>query len=382
MASAKGKKSAGKRLEGLFHCIRAMVGAWKCRHSWSAVEPKKIVFNQFQGSGFGCNQKYVALELLKRRKDLDLVWLVRDVAEGGFPDGIRKVAWKSPSAMKELATAKVWCANHNLGHFIKNRGLVKKPGQFYVQTWHGSFGIKRCTETLGRKEAGMLDVFFANCEWEANLAREWFSPYSPEIVLAGHPRNDIIVNSRRQTRDVRQSTLLYVPTFRDDGATDCYLTDFSPVVAALKARWPGEWKVQVRLHPHMRKKGVRLAFSEGVEDVTSHPDIQELLAAADVVISDYSSCIFDFALSGRPAFIYAPDREKYESDRGFYYQLDATPFPVAENAAGLVNAITGFDETSYSAALGAFYAEKGSAEDGKAASRVADAILNAMEVAQ
>lgn len=376
---------AGKMLENAFHALRSAAGAWKCRHSWKAIERKKVVFNQFQGGGFGCNPKYIALELLKRRRDLDLVWLVRNPSEGGFPDGVRKVEWKSAAAMRELATAHVWCANHNLGHFIKNRGLVKKSGQFYIQTWHGSFGIKRCTETLGRKEAAMLDVFFANCEWEAALAREWFAPAKPRIVCAGHPRNDIIVHSRAAGGSGRVSTgafkLLYVPTFRDDGATDAYLTDFRGVASALARRFPGEWKIQARLHPNMRKKGVRFEFLGNVEDVTDYPDIQELLAEADAVISDYSSCMFDFALSGRPVFVYAPDREKYETDRGFYYPLDAAPFPVAADADALAAAILDFDEREYSRRLGDFFAGKGSAEDGHAAERAADMILAALDSA-
>lgn len=371
--------SPGKRIENIFHAMRSALGAWKCRHVWKNIEPRKVVFNQFQGGGFGCNQKYIALELLRRRSDLDLVWLVRNPGEGGFPAGVRTVAWNSAQALEELATAGVWCANHNLGHFVKNRGLVKKPGQFYVQTWHGSFGIKRCTETLGAKETAMLDLFLANCEWEAGLAKEWFAPFAPRIACTGHPRNDIVITDSGSSPTPSPQTILYVPTFRDDGATDCYLTDFPIIVEALKTRWPGEWKVQVRLHPHMRKKGVKLAFTGEVEDVTAHPDIQELLAGATVVVSDYSSCIFDFALSRRPAFIYAPDREKYETERGFYYPLSETPFPVAETHDALAGAIAAFDESAYSHRLEDFFSRMGNAEDGHAAERAADEIIAAID---
>ncbi len=367
------KVSLGKRMENLLHSLVATVGTWKCLHLWTMVNPKKIVFNQFQGSGFGCNPKYIALELLKRRQDFDLVWLARNPAEVELPAGIRAVKWKSPQALKELATAGIWVANHNLGHFTKNRGLVKKPNQRYYQTWHGSFGIKRCTETLWSKEAQMLDGFVANCTWEADLARGWFGS-GPEMHLFGHPRNDIIVSTaHRQPGSTR--TLLYVPTFRDDGALDAYLTDFSSVREALAKRWPAEWKIQVRLHPNMRKKGVRLPFTGEVEDVTDYPDIQELLANADIVISDYSSCIFDFALSKRPAFIYAPDKAKYETDRGFYYPLSETPFPVAESLKDLVVKIESFDNANYLAQLVKFFTEKGSVEDGRAAKKMADLIL-------
>ena len=373
------RPSFGKRLENLLHAAAAAWGRWKCRRVYAAVEPKKIVFNQFQGGGFGCNPKYIAAELLRRRRDLDLVWLARDAAavQRELPAGIRAVAWKSPAALRELATAGVWVANHNLGHFVRHCGLVKKPGQRYYQTWHGSFGIKRCTETLGAAEARMLDGFFANCTWEAMLARGWFGP-SVSLHMTGHPRNDPVVQSRGRAPGAAR-TLLYVPTFRDDGSQEAYLVDFAAVAAALARRWPADWKVQVRLHPNMRKKGVRLPFAGDVEDVTDYPDIQELLAAADAVVSDYSSCIFDFALSGRPAFVYAPDRAKYETDRGFYYPLAETPFPVAESAAALVSAIAAFDEAAYARRLADFYAGKGSAEKGDAAAQAAEIILKGMD---
>ena len=129
----------------------------------------------------------------------------------------------------------------------------------------------------------------------------------------------------------------------------------------------------------MKKKGRRLKFKGDVEDVTDYPDIQELLAGADVVISDYSSCIFDFALSRRPAFLYAPDREKYETERGFYYPLSETPFPVVEGPDELAAAIKYFDEDEYAESLEEFFAAKGNADDGRAASRAADIILDCFE---
>ena len=362
-----------KRIENFFHSVCAAFGALQCRFLWRKIDKNKIVFNQFQGGGFGCNPKYIALELMKERPGLDLVWLVKGKCE--LPEGIRAVQWKSRAALRELATAGAWVANHNFGQFVKHRGLVKKPGQYYLQTWHGSFGIKRCLEILSEKETAMMDVFMANSGWEASLAREWFGP-NARIETGGHPRNDIIVASRDKSH-TNIKTLLYVPTFRDDGALDAYILDWSAIRAALERRWPATWRILTRLHPNMRKKGVKLDFLGGVEDATDYPDIQELLAQADIVVSDYSSCIFDFALARRPAFICAIDRAKYETARGFYYPLDETPFPVTDSADELAAAIKFFDEQSYQSALESFFAAKESHEDGHAASRAAKMILNA-----
>lgn len=374
---ASGGRSFGRRAEDSFHRLRSAFGAFCCRRVWTRIDRRKIVVNQFQGGGYGCNPKPVVEELL-RRGGWDIVWMVRKGAGAGLPRGVRTVRFGSWAALRELATAGVWFANHNLGRYVRHLGLVKKPGQRYLQTWHGSFGIKRCTEVLGPEETRMLDVFFANGRWEAELARGWFGPFV-RILETGHPRNDAIVATRgREAGETR--TVLYVPTFRDDGDLSAYLTDFTAVKAALAGRWPGAWRVKVRLHPNLRKKGVTLAFSGVDEDVTDAPDIQDLLAEAEVVISDYSSCVFDFALSGRPAFLYVPDRARYENERGFCYPLSETPFPLAESVAALAESVAGFDGREYAARLARFFERFGSAEDGAATARVADVVASCGEV--
>ena len=111
-------------------------------------------------------------------------------------------------------------------------------------------------------------------------------------------------------------------------------------------------------------------------DVTEYPDIQELLAAADAVVTDYSSAVFDFLLTGRPAFLYAPDYKAYETMRGLYYPLEETPFPVALTNAQMAKHIASFDELVYKEKVRDFLEEKGSVEDGRAAFRVAGLIAD------
>ena len=107
------------------------------------INAKKIVFDNYMGNGYGCNCKYVTEELIRRRTDLDLVWIVKNVnVHEEFPDKVRLVEYGSPEALAEYYTAAVWVCNY---HLIKywNKGLVKRAGQYYIQMWHGSFGIKK-----------------------------------------------------------------------------------------------------------------------------------------------------------------------------------------------------------------------------------------------
>ena len=120
-------------------------------------------------------------------------------------------------------------------------------------------------------------------------------------------------------------------------------------------------------------------FSETVIDTSFYPDIQELLVASDGAITDYSSCIFDFMLSKKPAFVFATDIKDYNTDRGFYYPLKSTPFPVATNNKELEQNILNFDNEKYQKEVALFLKDKGCIEDGHASERIVDLIEKIMK---
>lgn len=360
------------------------------------VQPDKIIFDNYMGRGYGCNGKYVTEALLKKERKLDIVWTVLNPEEQRdcFPKQVRLVEYGSPEAMYEYATAGVWALNYQMVHYL-NRGLLKKPNQTYIQMWHGSFGIKKIENDcknltqdknwtiLAKRNAGYTDYWISNGRFETDIYRQAF--WNAERILEyGHPRNDIFFHgkSEQARRAVEAYTgqkdcrfLLYVPTFRDDFHEPEESLNLRDVRENLEMRFGGSWKILLRLHPRMAGKGNGKDFGEACVHVTDYPDIQELLAAADAVMTDYSSAVFDFLLTGRPAFIYAPDYAGYQMMRGLYYPLEETPFPVAEDQRQLMRNILEFDLELYRQKSEAFLKEKGSKEDGNAAERVADLIL-------
>lgn len=371
--------SIGKALEAKFNAVRAAYGRFLVRKVWRKVVPRKVVFEQFHGNGFGCNMKYIALELM-RRGGWELVWLANRPQDGEYPPGIRVVARKSTAALCELATAGFWCSNHNIGHFIRHRGLVKKPGQFYLQTWHGSFGIKCCHDVTSPEERSMVDAVLTNGKFGTEHMRHCFGD-GPEVLPTGYPRCDILHSCPSSIRDEvcrrlglapERKFVLYAPTFRDDGDRTAYLTDFEALTAALAKRFGGEWTVLLRLHPNLRKHNARLSFRGDAADVSTYEDIQELMVAADAMVSDYSSCIFDYILTRKPAFLYVPDRAKYEVVRGLRYSLDKTPFLISASPDGLADAVANFDAAVFAAAEERFLSWMESVERGNAAAQVAD----------
>lgn len=362
------------------------------------IEPKKIVVDNYMGQGYGCNCKYVTEALLASGQDYDIVWIVKnvDARRTQFPEGVRLVEYLSPDAMREYATARIWLCNYHLIAYF-NRGLSKKPSQTYIQMWHGSFGIKKIENDCGiltdnkawkylaEKNSRNTDYWISNSAFETGIYRRAFWDVK-EIKELGHPRNDIFFREdedqitehvkKQLGIEQKQNIVLYVPTLREINEFPKDVLDVDMLSKVLEERTGHSWCVVVRLHPRMRGKleNVCTGSADRIYHADDYPDIQELLSAAQVVITDYSSCIFDFLLSGKPGFIYAPDIEAYNNERGFYYKLEDTPFPIATDNDGLCENIKMFDDKVYHEKLERFLKDKESVEDGKASERVASLI--------
>lgn len=366
------------------------------------ISPDKVLFACFTG-GCSCNPKAIARALAKLRPGADIVWLMDERNYrlcGGRPDTGRAVLRWTPRAYLELATAKVLVENT---HMLVTKGNPpKRPGQFYMNTWHGSLGIKRIdvdwnnADDFRRRNVEALDAVPVNSDFEEEVFASTFFKPAPRF-RTGHPRNDVFFAPEEEKeairRKVRESLgaapgakiALFAPTFRDNALLDgqC-IYDFVRWKESLSRRFGGEWTIAMRLHPQdaiALSEGL-IKFPEGATDATGIPDIQDLLVAADAGITDYSSWIYDYLLGGRPGFIFAPDRAEYDTMRGFYYPLESTPFPVAETNAALCAAIESFDEEKYARDSAAFLAGKGCMEDGKASERVAGMIAKWMEEAR
>ena len=363
------------------------------------LKRKTLVFSNFRGFGFGDHQKYIVQELLRRGGSYDLVWLAEDVdrVREEVPSGVRVVRYSSVAAMRELSTARLWCMNQSLNHFIF-RGLRKRKGQTYVQTYHGSLGIKRIGGDRARQgelrlwerplryDASMTDYLIANSTWEAEEVYRTRFYGCGDVKVVGHPRNDIFFRDNAAERrnvwshyGLSQETRLvfYAPTHRANHSRSTYLHDAELLRSSCERRFGGNWRVMIRRHPNMARYAAD-ADMPGALDVTAYPDMQELLVAADVLISDYSSCMFDFMLTRRPVFVFAPDEAEYARIQGFYYPLSATPFPIATTEAELAEKIAAFDETAHRMGVEAFLKEKGCVEDGRATERVVDLIEEQM----
>lgn len=358
------------------------------------IVPNRIVFGTFQNC-YTCNCKYIADEILRRGLDYELIFLVNgDVfyhkEKYNIPDGVKLVLRGSLASYFALGTAKFWVDNA-LNCIWKE--IPKKPEQIYIDTWHGSLGIKRLGGEkrwikLAEHSADFIDYFLTDSVFEEEVFHTSFWPHVEQLKF-GHPRNDILFSKEKMSElrdkvykfykiEPHVKTVLYAPTFRDNKSdVSAIKIDCIKLKETLEKKFGGEWKVIVKAHMHNRHNAAlrhMFANRDSIIDASDYIDMQELIAAADVGITDYSSWIFDFVLKGAPAFIYARDIKQYINSRGFFYPLDQTPFSIAETDEELSGNIMNFDSEAYAKAVKAFLDDKQCYENGHAAERTVDFI--------
>jgi CDP-glycerol glycerophosphotransferase len=222
--------------------------------------------------------------------------------------------------------------------------------------------------------------------WATERFRTAFR-YDGDVLEAGYPRNDALADGTAAARAERvrkrlglarsKKVLVYAPTFRDDQREGKRFTFVLPIDLALLAAAVGEeYEIVVRLHPIIRGK-IRLPW--GVHNAGAGFEMEDLLATADVLVTDYSSVMFDYAVLGRPMVFFVQDLERYrDSLRGFYLDFEATaPGPLVRTTAELVRVLRDHEELCRSTAdsVAAFRERFSPLDDGHAGGRVVDALV-------
>ena len=358
------------------------------------IKTNRIVFCSYYGRGYSDNPKAIAQALLASGRDLEMIWLVNNRQEAEtLPEGILPCPYHSPRRIWALASAKVWVDN------CRKYDRFKKKNQYYLQTWHG-FPLKRIErdaldslapdfERGAVRDSRHTDLLLSGSRHTTDVLRRSFW-YDGEIGQFGSPRNDVFFSPQPEIRQKvlkhfalpRQTQLLlYAPTFRVDKSTAAYAIDVERALAACQARFPGPWAALIRLHPNVAGQSSSLFPYDArrILDATAYPDMQELLCAADLLITDYSSSMFDYALSGKPCIQFALDMEDYRKDRNFYFPPDSLPFPLATSNEELSREICSLDTDLYRQRWAAFAQAQGICEDGQAAQRCANWILDRID---
>ena len=357
------------------------------------VKKNKVVFLNFDGKGYGENPKYVAEEILRQKLPWKLVWITK--GDAFVPDGIKKVN-NGFGAFCELATAKVIVSNCKTNVVPR---LRKKRNQFYLQTWHGDFVLKHIEKEVegmlspdyvaaSKADSAITDAVVSGSKSFTNIVKEskWL-PETCKILEVGVARNDIYFRDAKFQDELKRKfgfspserILLYAPTIRDDGSTDCFNLDFEKLRLRLCQMTHDTWKIVVRLHPYLSSRSGLFAYNDNIINGSLFDDQQELCVVSDALVTDYSSIMCDFFLQGKPVFLYAPDLERYadsRTGRGLRFEL---PIPFSHSQVELETQMANFDKEGYDEAIKTFMrTEYQSFDDGHASERIVDVLKDVM----
>ncbi len=356
----------------------------------TATPENAVFFESFYSQTVACNPLAIDRELARARPDVTRYWSVVDRSIA-VPEGAVAIVEGSAEWWRVRADARLLVVND----WLRKRWMPR-PHQTVLQTWHGTM-LKRLaldrddvglrTRIAVRRESRRWDVLLAQNPYAADILRRAYAFRGP-VWVEGYPRNDTLVRADpamraavRQRLGLRpnQRAVLYAPTWRDDATQIVDYLDLPSLPAAL-AELPGDHVVLVRGHSRTLRHGRNLD-APGLIDVTTYPDMADLLLAADVVITDYSSLMFDITATSTPLVLFAPDREHYERElRGFYFDLLAeAPVTVTESRDALLRELARLAEAggagAASDALLAWRQRFTALDDGDAAQRVVARIM-------
>ena len=360
-------------------------------HTMYVFPIKKNRVFMVPGNGrYYCNLKAIDEYIRCNNIPLEVVWACKQTNDASYPTDALRVIRHRFSFLYHFYTSKFIIFNNGLP-----TGLLKKRGQIFINTWHGVPYKKMDTIFLNNPKLGQKErryYIFNRIDYVISACRKFTESFQEDVGISttylsiGTPRNDIFFNrikTQEKSSLVREKygvpedvgIVLYAPTFRDHGMKSnldekCFLD-------ALEKRFHKKFVLFLRSHPHTGKD-IFLSNTgrEGIFDVSDYADMQELLCASDILLTDYSSSMWDFSFTGRPCFIFAEDIESYKKERNFHIPIEEWPFPVAENNAELQRCIAEFDEGIYVAGIRKHQEVLGSYETGAASQQLCDLLMD------
>lgn len=359
------------------------------------IDGSLAVFSSFDSRAYNDNPRYISEALHKLRPEARIIWLFRNT-EGvrekyGIPEYVQIENSISRRGVSLLARARIIVDNFNKRSYLR----MKYPQQVYIQTWHGDRAFKKVGYDIPGQYRYLLEEHATLCVSGSDYGDRQFRSafhYRGEILKVGYPRNDILLQNdaalaekirRRLGLDAGERLLLYAPTFRDSEnrarKPQQARLDLGHVLDTLEESTGEKWRCLVRAH--YMSYGIPTDEGGGrLMNVSDYPEMAELLLISDALITDYSSCAGDFALTRRPIWLYQDDLEDYQSNnRALYFDMADSPYWVAstpDEMDALIRATTAQAARENCDDILRFY---GTAESGHAARSVAEYIVSKME---
>lgn len=376
------------------------------------IKRNRIIFNSQKGTQYACSPRYI-YEYLKKNYggQLQYIWCIQNPPEPLKEDkSVKCIPYNSLKYFYYQMTSKVIVANIPSPCYVPRRNK-----QFMIDTWHGGGAYKRIgisvpkQNSLSRtpkKRIKAMDVS-DNAKWE--LYKAYYNALDTNLFLSsskrftevmyesqmvpreayyeiGLPRNDVffydcteVIGKAKKKLGIgsNKKMILFAPTYRGNvkHQQNQMNLDIQMCLDAAKERWGGEWVFVYRMHifsDSLDKENI----PDNAINASKYDEMQELLCMADVLITDYSSSQWDFALTKKPGFLFTPDLDYYlKEDRGFYTPIEDWAFPYAKTNNELAELIKNYDEEKHLKKVQKHLDLLGSYENGHATEKVCGIIM-------
>lgn len=357
------------------------------------IDENVILYESFHGKNMTCNPYAIFKKLIRdpHYKNFKHVWALNDLdncpAEYRNLKHVEFVEVHSDEYLRYLASSKYLINNTSFPTYF-----IKKEGQIYVNTWHGT-----PLKTLGKDMKGTIgqhknlmrnflqaDYILAPNRFTADKiidSHDLRGFYKGKVAETGYPRIDLVMQENKIKERLGipedKKILLYAPTWRGEvgkisGEVDQFISDVKKMEKQAGKQYVILLKVHSLMQKYIKDKNLKINV------VPDSVDTNELLSNVDVLITDYSSLFFDFMVTKRPIIFYAHDKEKYEEERGFYLDLHDMPGPVCRTIKDVIHELSQTDryQERYREKLQNCHKKFLSLEDGKSTERVIDLIFN------
>lgn len=355
----------------------------------------RVLFYSFSGKDFSDSPKYISEYIEENNnKRYELVWAINNPRNFQYlvNRGYKVIKYNSLSHLYYGITSKFIITN--TGPY---KALEYRRSQIVINTWHGGGAYKKTGrdnpykdkyKRLYNENFGQSGVklFLSSSKAFTKYVIKGAYGYEGEIAEIGLPRNDILFKVNEHIRiesEVKrqlniknnEKILLFAPTWRNYETNNYEEIEVDKLLKACKERFGGDWVFVFR--GHNLSNGVPYISKEShCINATSYYDMQRLLIASEALVSDYSSCIWDFSLMKKPCFLYTPDLQKYIQTFAFYTPIYCWGFSVCESNEELVASIKKFNMESYYACIDKNHNLFGDSETGTAIEYVYKYIVN------
>ncbi len=358
------------------------------------IKQNKIYFVSNDGTKYACNSRALFEWMYANHKDeFEFYYSMnnRKVAKKQLPKGVKHHRYMSLLDLYHLHTSRYVVNNFRFFPFF-----MKRKGQVYIQIWHGGpIAYKKIErdapnlpdfyKRMAENDNKLFDMLAVGSSQCSELFAKCFNAEG-KIVMTGNPRCDVVINGTNNDKIRKELgiseddfVVLYAPTFRKKEPLEKCFLDNETLYETIKKITNKNVKILYRFHPNLARKTAKLNFGDRVQNVTSYEDMQDIISISDILITDFSTCMFDMMIAGKQSIIYARNSQQYLSEeRGVYLSYKEFPCPIAYTFEELQQVILDVNKNkeNYKKKVKEFLDGLGCIEDGHACERCYDALMS------